>query len=88
MVKTLRPSVEAFKRAGWYPSSQKIYDTYIKELSAGIFKSMKEGDEELLPSIREFKTFIHRNATVLQEFIRMFEDIPKKETVRTFFGVT
>lgn len=85
MVKTLRPSVEAFKRAGWYPASQKIYDTYINELSAGIYKTMKEGDDELLPSIKAFKKFIHGNPTVLQEFIRMFEGISRTETVSLLF---
>lgn len=80
-VKTLRPSFDAFKRAGWYPASTEIYKAYMQHLDKQTHGSMKLGDDGLLPSVRNFKNFVDDTPTVYQEFVRMFQGIAKSESV-------
>lgn len=80
-VRSLRPSFEAFKRAEWYPASQEVYDLYLEHLAINTHKTMKLGDDGLLPSVKAFKDFVDATPTVYQEFIRMFAGIAKSESV-------
>ena len=47
-VRSLRPSFEAFKKAGWYPASQEVYDLYLQHLATDTHKTMKLGDVRAL----------------------------------------
>lgn len=75
MVKTLRPSPEAFRRFGWHPASQKVYDDFMNDLASQIHTVYKSTEARLLPAIQEFKDFIDSQPTVYQEFVRMFEGV-------------
>ena len=75
MFKTLRPSVEAFKKAGWHPVSNEAYKEWMKDLTDRVCHPTYTSRVPLLPSIQAFKDFIETNPTVYQEFIRMFEGV-------------
>ncbi|ESK90804.1 phosphatidylserine decarboxylase [Moniliophthora roreri MCA 2997] len=81
----LRPSAEAFRRAGWLPLSQEVYDDYMKKLEkeiAGPAERMPgpgtpydsvENAPELIEPVKEFKEFIETNAVVYTDVVRMFD---------------
>ncbi|THV00222.1 hypothetical protein K435DRAFT_854953 [Dendrothele bispora CBS 962.96] len=74
-VKTLRPSPQAFRNAGWLPKSQDVYEKYMAKLCNKIQTSVYGTADALLPPVQEFKTFIESEPTVYGEFIRMFDDV-------------
>ena len=74
-IKTLRPSAEAFRRAGWLPASNKVYKEWMDELTKRIRLVPFGAAEALLPPVQQFKDYIETDATVYQEFIRMFEGV-------------
>ncbi|ESK90805.1 phosphatidylserine decarboxylase [Moniliophthora roreri MCA 2997] len=83
----LRPSAEAFRRAGWLPLSQEVYDNYMKELAKQMISPAKKMPgpgtlydsvgtaPELIEPIKEFKDFIETNAVVYTDVVRMFDKI-------------
>jgi phosphatidylserine decarboxylase len=73
MAPTIRPSVAAFQRFGWLPASKEVYDEFMTDLSTRACN--RTFDATLLPSIQNFKEFIENDATVYQEFVRMFEGV-------------
>jgi len=79
-IKTLRPSAEAFRRAGWLPASNKVYKEWMDDLTKRIRHMPLNAAEALLPPVLEFKNFIETDATVYQEFIRMFEGVTEAPT--------
>ena len=82
MSPTLRPSAEAFRKAGWLPASSEVYNEFMKDLTERTCNATYSSQVALLPPLKDFKIFIETNATVYQEFIRMFEAIT--ESVRVF----
>ncbi|ESK83197.1 phosphatidylserine decarboxylase family protein [Moniliophthora roreri MCA 2997] len=83
---TLRPPVEAFRRTGWLPVSQEVYNGYMKRLkevtrptkrvpSPGTIYDGVDKAPELLEPIKEFKDFIETNAVVYTDVVRMFDEI-------------
>ncbi|THV00224.1 hypothetical protein K435DRAFT_751390 [Dendrothele bispora CBS 962.96] len=90
-VKTLRPSPEAFRNAGWLPKSKDAYDKYMSNLCTRIRSGVYNTADALLPPVQEFKNFIESEPTVYGEFIRMFDDLTSylqpqnyEELIRTF----
>lgn len=82
MSTTLRPSAESFRKAGWLPASDAVFQDFMKDLTDRTCNSTYSTQVDLLPCIKDFKSFIETNPTVYQEFVRMFEGM--KESVRTF----
>ncbi|KAJ6602679.1 phosphatidylserine decarboxylase-domain-containing protein [Mycena vulgaris] len=80
MSTTLRPSVEDFRKAGWLPATNEIYNEWMKDLTDRIAPHGIAYHVRLLPPIQEFKEFIETNPTVYQEFVRMFEGITEPPT--------
>ncbi|KAI3616850.1 phosphatidylserine decarboxylase [Moniliophthora roreri] len=84
---TIRPPVDAFRRAGWLPASQQVYNDYMKKLKHEITGPAKRmpgpgtlydtvgAAPELLEPIKEFKDFIETNAVVYTDIVRMFDKI-------------
>ena len=99
MSTTLRPSVDAFRRAGWLPVSQQAYDTWMEKMNTEISDDVKRmpgpGEHgtaeralpgpQLLQPVQEFKDFIETNPVVYLEFIRMFDGMT--ESVRIFYSL-
>jgi len=85
MTKTLRPSIDDFRRMGWLPISQEVYDKWMNDLNDKIVPAAKRmpgpgttyGDAkdapDLLAPIQDFKDFIETNAVVYTDIVRMFE---------------
>jgi phosphatidylserine decarboxylase len=80
MSKTLRPSAEAFRKAGWLPASDEVYKEFMKDLTARTCNQTYATQVELLQPIKDFKALIENDATVYQEFIRMFEGVDESPT--------
>ncbi|EEB97399.1 hypothetical protein MPER_03292, partial [Moniliophthora perniciosa FA553] len=84
---TMRPPVEAFRRAGWLPVSQQVYNDYLQKLKqevTGPAKKMPgpgtvydgvDDAPDLIEPIKEFKDFIETNAVVYTDVVRMFDKI-------------
>uniref|UniRef100_A0A0W0FNV2 L-tryptophan decarboxylase PsiD-like domain-containing protein n=1 Tax=Moniliophthora roreri TaxID=221103 RepID=A0A0W0FNV2_MONRR len=84
---SMRPSADAFRRAGWLPLSQEVYDDYMKKLEKEITGPAKRmpgpgtlydavrSAPELLEPVKEFKDFIETNAVVYTDVVRMFDGI-------------
>ncbi|THU80422.1 phosphatidylserine decarboxylase-like protein [Dendrothele bispora CBS 962.96] len=73
--KTLRPSPQAFRNAGWLPKSQAAYDKYMGDLCHRIQRTVYSTADAFLPPVQEFKNFIEREPTVYGEFTRMFDKV-------------
>lgn len=74
--RTFRPSRKSFQRAGWLPESEEAFLDFMHDLSKRAKNRqqlIRDGDDELLPAVQEFKDFIESEPTVYGEFIRMFE---------------
>jgi len=87
MSTTYRPSLEAFRRAGWLPVNQEAYDTWMHDLSTKISNAARSRGGEargLLQPVQDLKTFIETNPTVYQEFLRMFDGVT--ESVRVYYS--
>ena len=75
--RTLRPSRKSFQNAGWLPQSEEAFRDFMHDLSKRVKNRrqlIRDGDDELLPAVQEFKDFIESEPTVYGEFIRMFEE--------------
>ncbi|ESK90803.1 phosphatidylserine decarboxylase [Moniliophthora roreri MCA 2997] len=84
---SIRPPVDAFRRAGWLPASQQVYNDYMKKLKHEITGPAKKipgpgtlydtvrSAPELIEPIKEFKDFIETNAVVYTDVVRMFDGI-------------
>ena len=82
MVKTLRPSRQAFEDAGWLPRSEEAFQKYIahldKHTSYALYSPAAPG---LLPAVEKFKKFVEDNAVVRMDFERMFEDAKEEVSI-------
>jgi len=83
--KTLRPSPQSFRNAGWLPKSKDAYDQYMKNLSDRISSGVYRSADALLPPVRAFKNFIENDPTVYGEFIRMFDNVTESVSISLFF---
>ncbi|KAF4580446.1 hypothetical protein EYR40_003162 [Pleurotus pulmonarius] len=85
-VRSLRPSIEAFRRFGWIPQPD-AYEKWMQDLKSkilpvvskmpapGVPYGSKKDAPELLAPIQEFKEFIEGNAVVYTDMLRMFKDM-------------
>ncbi|KAG9126316.1 hypothetical protein FRC07_003915 [Ceratobasidium sp. 392] len=81
--KTLRPSIDDFRRFGWLPKDQQTYDDWMNKLVHHV-ESKTRGTPaatpysgvdlpDLLEPIQEFKKAIETNAVIFTDIVRMFE---------------
>ena len=75
MSKTIRPTVDHFRRAGWIPKSNEVYKEWMGDITRRIRHPLYLTQVPLLPPLLEFKKFIETHATVYEEFVRMFEGV-------------
>ncbi|KAG8702915.1 hypothetical protein FRC09_004465 [Ceratobasidium sp. 395] len=83
--KSLRPSIDDFRRFGWLPKDPETYNKWMGKLVQDITPTaqrMYSGIDvpELLEPVREFKEAIETNAVIYTDIVRMFDGMTEAPT--------